>query len=77
MKSDSVISERGQVTLPKKLRERLGLRPGAKVVFEASPGGLLVRKAVGEASPLKEVYGILKDRIRTDDYLKKTRGKVE
>lgn len=77
MKSESVISERGQVTLPKRLRERLGLAPGTRVVFEPSASGLLVRKTAGGSGPLREVYGTLKDGIKTDAYLRRLRGKVE
>ncbi len=77
MKSESVISERGQVTLPKELRDHYGLRSGVKIVFIPSPQGLLIRKGSDEqGNPLREVFGVLKDKIRTDDYLKQTRGKV-
>ncbi|HCU23917.1 MAG TPA: AbrB family transcriptional regulator [Deltaproteobacteria bacterium] len=77
MKSESVISERGQVTLPKKLREHLGLAPGVKVTFVPSPQGILIRKSGSRAASLREVFGIIKDRVGTDAYLRRTRGKVE
>ena len=77
MKTESVISERGQVTLPKKLRERLRLDAGTKVTFKASPQGIVIRRASGVGSPVRDVYGVLKDRVRTDAYLRKLRGKVE
>jgi AbrB family looped-hinge helix DNA binding protein len=42
----SVVSEKGQITIPKRLRDRLGLRPGTTLEFEAEEGKLVARKAV-------------------------------
>jgi AbrB family looped-hinge helix DNA binding protein len=42
----SVVSEKGQVTIPKPVRERLGLKPGTVIEFEASEGRLVGRKAI-------------------------------
>lgn len=77
MNSNSVITERGQVTVPKKLRDRLGLKPGTVVTFVSSHKGILIRKADNRADPFKEIFGVVKDGLRTDDYLRKTRGNVE
>jgi antitoxin PrlF len=77
MKSDSVISERGQITLPKELRDRYGLVPGTKVSFCRSPRGVLIQKEKKGVQAVHEVYGIIKDDVETDDYLDLTRGKVE
>ena len=41
----SVVSEKGQVTIPKALRDRLGLRAGTALEFEAEGGALVARKA--------------------------------
>jgi AbrB family looped-hinge helix DNA binding protein len=50
------VGERGQVTLPKRLRERLGIRGGDEVVVrEAEDGRIVVEKAVTEAD-LAEGY---------------------
>ena len=77
MNNESTITERGQITLPKGLRERLGLKPGTVVSFTPSAQGLLIRKTASETNPMREVFGVLKDRTRTNDYLHKIRGKVE
>lgn len=77
MNSESVISERGQITLPKKLRNRLGLKAGTRVTFVPSRQGLFIRKASAEGNPLQEVFGIVKDGLKTDKYLRQTRGDVE
>lgn len=47
------INERGSMTLPKKLRRRLGLETGGVVMAETAEGGVLLRPAV--AYPI-EIY---------------------
>ncbi len=42
----SRLTGKGQVTLPKELRERLGLKPGDYVVLRPVAGGILISKAV-------------------------------
>ena len=46
----SRVSAKGQVTIPKALRERLGFRPGDEVEFIEVEGGLRVQKR-REGSP--------------------------
>lgn len=33
----STVTDKGQITLPKAIRDRLGIRPGSKVEFEVQP----------------------------------------
>lgn len=37
-----IVGERGQVTIPKKLRERLGIKPKSPVVIELKEEGLVI-----------------------------------
>jgi antitoxin PrlF len=39
----SQLTAKGQVTLPKDLRERFNLEPGSRVAFEEEPDGIKVR----------------------------------
>jgi len=39
---NSRMTSRGQITIPKELRERLGLQPGDRVEFAPGPGRTLV-----------------------------------
>lgn len=55
----SVVSEKGQVTIPKALRERLGIRAGEVLEFDAEGGRLVAVKVVAR-NPVDRVYGILK-----------------
>lgn len=41
-----IVSARGQLTLPAKLRKRLGIEPGGVVVAEERDGALILRPAV-------------------------------
>jgi AbrB family looped-hinge helix DNA binding protein len=40
----AIVSEKGQVTIPKACRERLGLKPGSVLDFEARDGKLIAVK---------------------------------
>ncbi len=45
MKENIIISERGQITLPSKIRKKLGLNPGKVVTIEEREGELVLRPA--------------------------------
>ena len=72
----SVVSEKGQVTIPKRLRERLGIRPGQVLDFREESGRLVASKDV-QQDPLDSVYGILNLGQPTDATVEALRGKVD
>ena len=41
-----IVGERGQITIPKGIRERLGIKPKAPVIIEVKNDGLVIRPAV-------------------------------
>jgi AbrB family looped-hinge helix DNA binding protein len=43
---EATVAERGQITLPKEARDKLGLSPGTKLEVEIKNGQLLLRKKV-------------------------------
>ena len=69
----AVVSEKGQVTIPKRLRERLGIRPGE--TLEEDEGRLVARKA-SDRDPVDELYGVLKLEEGTDAFVARARGDV-
>jgi antitoxin PrlF len=69
----AIVSEKGQVTIPKALRERLGIRPGEVLDFEAEAGRLVARKDTAR-DPVDAVYGILPLAVRTDELLAELPG---
>lgn len=72
----SVVSEKGQVTIPKSLRDRLGIRPGQVLEFREE-GGRLVGIKVVEEDPIDKAYGILKLPGSTDKLIEELRGPVD
>ena len=68
------ISKRGQITIPKDLRDRFGMHPDAEVEITATEGGLLIRKRVKGQHPVDAVYGILGKGGSTDEYMSEIRG---
>lgn len=68
----AVVAERGQVTIPKSLRDKLGIRPGTALEFAAKDGTLIVRKA--ETDPVSSVFGCLGGGIDTDKLVRRLRG---
>jgi AbrB family looped-hinge helix DNA binding protein len=60
----STISSKGQITVPKGVRERYALLPGTEVEFELRDDGALLRKRRGERHPIWDAIGSLKDSWR-------------
>jgi len=69
----TVVSEKGQVTIPKPLRDRLGIRPGQVLEFRDEHGYLVATKAT-PLDAVESVYGVLKLGRSTDDVMKTLRG---
>ena len=69
----TTVSEKGQVTIPKLLRERLGIKAGQVLDFTEDNGRLMATKAA-EADPLERLYGILSPEPTTDAFIASIRG---
>ena len=69
------ITSKGQVTIPKSVRERLGLRPGEEIDFVEQEGGFRIEKRV-ITSPFEKYRGYLKDLegIDPDELVQEMRG---
>ena len=74
MKTSAIVSEKGQVTIPKKLRARLGLTAGTVLVFEERQGTLVASRAVAE-DPIRSLVGLGERRgVDVDRWLAASRG---
>lgn len=75
------ITSRGRITVPKSIRDHLGLKPGSAVVFELLPGGEVVLRLAGKsamrrASRFAMLRGRGTVRMKTGAILALTRGSV-
>lgn len=75
------VTVKGQVTIPKRVRDYLGIRPGSGVEFEVGPkGDVLLRKAgrpsqrARPRSPLAALRGTRKTGMTTDEIMNLLRG---
>ena len=68
------ITEKGQVTIPKPIRERYGLRPGSEVRFVEKEHRVVLEKAQGE-DVWEKYRGFLKLKMRTNEVFRLLRGR--
>lgn len=70
----AVLSEKGQVTIPKKIRMEYGLEPGTVLDFVEEEGAILVRKVL-PANPIRSWRGKgkLPGSGTVDNYLQRSR----
>ncbi len=63
---NAVVAERGQVTIPKRLRDKLGIGPKTVLDFREEDGKLVAVK-VPEGDPVARVTGCLRLGVPTDE----------
>jgi antitoxin PrlF len=72
------VTSKGQVTIPKKVRDRLGIKPGRKVDFEVAEDGRAFLRRVGKRivkpSRFERVRGTATSGLTTDAIMALTRG---
>lgn len=65
---NSILTSKGQLLIPKRLRDKYGIEPGTKVIFEETPDGVLV-KPMNEQF-FKQYIGVLKSNGNLKDEMK-------
>lgn len=69
------ITSKGQVTIPKDLRDRFGLLPDTEVEFLAEESGVRIVKARGRGSGVVDrLRGTADGGLSTDEIMALTRG---
>jgi AbrB family looped-hinge helix DNA binding protein len=74
------IGERGQVTIPKEIRDEYGLGPKTEVEFQVEAGKIVLRK-VGRRLDLERWKGYCADSFRelgfdtVDEFIREIRGR--
>jgi antitoxin PrlF len=73
----TTVTSKGQVTIPKRVRERLAIEPGSRVDFDLTSSGQVVLVKVG-ATPVVSRFEALRGRagagMSTDEIMALTRG---
>lgn len=75
----TVVTSKGQVTIPKRVREHLGIVPGTAVEFDLDSDGRVVLRKVGKAgrrtaSRIARIRGRATAGMTTDEIMALTRG---
>jgi len=74
---EATVAERGQITLPKAVRDALGLTKGTKLKVELEDGRIVLRKDVGDAlSRLRGRFKLAEGFTSTDEAMRALRGRV-
>ena len=71
------VTSKGQVTIPKPIRDRLGIKPGNAVAFELAPDGRIVLVKIGGVPPhsrFSALRGCAGAGLTTDEIMALTRG---
>jgi AbrB family looped-hinge helix DNA binding protein len=72
------VTEKGQVTIPKELRDALGIGAGTEVEFERLDDTIVVRKLAGRSTRGRQLVERLRGRgdvaMTTDEIMALTRG---
>jgi AbrB family looped-hinge helix DNA binding protein len=55
--SDTTLTSKGQTTIPKEIRDELGIRPGDRMTFTLLPDGTVIMRVKNR--PLAEAAGLL------------------
>lgn len=81
MKGVSTITTKGQVTVPKELRDAFGWKPGDRVAFVREDDGVLIIHASPKGRGARMIEALRKMKFRsdgrtTDEILRETRSEV-
>ena len=73
----SRVTRKGQVTIPKRIRDHLGIEPGSVIDFELGADGRIVlvkAGAVPKPSRFERIRGIATTKMTTDQIMALLRG---
>lgn len=73
------VTSKGQVTIPKAVRDLLGIAPGSRVDFQRTDDGRVVLLAVDKGKPasrFEKLHGHAGEGLDTDAIMALTRGET-
>ncbi len=77
MAMTGTVTSKGQVTIPKRLRDQLGIRAGEVLEFAESGPGELVARKLPLRDAVDEAYGLIQLKVSTDVRVDAMRGKAD
>jgi len=72
----AIVADRGQVTIPKALRDKLGILPGTALDFQMDKDKLVARKILS-VDPVSRVFGCLVRNKTSDQIMDELRGSID
>lgn len=72
----ATVTSKGQVTIPKALRDRLGITTGVVLDFHEEKGRLVAERVAAD-DPVAAVYGLFRDGRSTDALMRDLRGEAD
>jgi len=73
---EATVAERGQITLPKAVRDALGLTKGTTLKVELDGGRIILRKDMHDAISRARGRFRLPKGVSTDDLMRELRGRA-
>ena len=73
---EATVAERGQITLPKAVRDALGLTKGTQLKVELDGSRIILRKNVDDAISRARGKFKLPEGVTTDDIMRDLRGRA-
>ena len=70
------LTQKGQITIPKKFRDKFGLRTHVEIDFIEQSNKLILIKRSSSSHPLDRLVGIVKNPRESDLIVEKLRGKA-
>ena len=67
------VTSKGQITIPKQLREEMGINPGDHLEVKETQVGYVIKKEVNKEK-LKKYVGVLNKNTNTNEIIEELRG---
>ncbi len=72
----ATVTSKGQVTIPKPIRDRLGISTGVELDFREEKGRIIAER-VEVDDPVAAVYGLFRDGRSSDAVMRDLRGEAD
>lgn len=70
----ATVSAKGQISIPKKIRERLNLKPGTQIAFDVQGEHVVMKRLVSGFPDWRSMRGMFRGGVNLQDELAKERA---